>query len=79
MWGWMPRTQGLTVDADGRIYVADALMSTVRVFEPSGEELAKVLDYGFDPGDLRTPCDLTLSNDGTRLCVVSTNTSSVEI
>jgi len=77
--GWTPRTQGLAVDGDGRIYVADALMCTVRVFDPTGEELAKVVDYGFAAGDLRTPCDLALSDDGTRLYVVSTNTSSVEI
>ncbi len=77
--GWLPRTQGLAVDDAGRIYVADAQMSTVRIFDPTGTELAKVLDYGFDVGDLRTPCDLELSNDGTRLYVVSTNTSSVEV
>ena len=77
--GWMPRTQGLTVDAEGRIYVADALMSTVRVFDPTGLELARVLEYGFGPGDLRTPAGLVLNADGSRLYVVSTNTSSVEV
>ena len=77
--GWMPRTQGLAVDAAGNIYVADALMSTVRVFNPTGTELGKVVSYGVAPGDLRTPCDLALSNDGSKLYVVSTNTSSVEI
>ncbi|MBU0640582.1 MAG: hypothetical protein KKB50_17105 [Planctomycetes bacterium] len=75
----MPRTQGLAVDAAGRIYVADAMMSTVRVFDPTGAELGKILEYGFDSGDLRTPGGLALSNDGARLYVVSTNTSSVEI
>ena len=77
--GWMPRTQGVVVDADGFVYVADALMSTVRVFSAGGAELAKVLDFGVAVGDLRTPCDLALSNDGTHLYVVSTNTSSVEV
>ncbi|MBN2563579.1 MAG: hypothetical protein JXQ75_21885 [Phycisphaerae bacterium] len=77
--GWLPRTQGLAADAEGRIYVADALMGTVRVFDAQGTELGKVVEYGFDPDDLRVPCDLALSNDGSRLYVVSTNASSVEI
>jgi predicted CXXCH cytochrome family protein len=77
--GWMPRTLGLEVDQAGRIYVADALMSTVRVFDPTGSELGKVVTYGSAPGDLRTPSDMALSADGLRLYVVSTNTASVEM
>ena len=77
--GWMPRTQGLAVDATGHVYMTDALMCTVRVYGPDTTHLGKVVQYGFEPGDLRTPCDLALSPDGSRLYVVSTNTSSVEI
>jgi hypothetical protein len=77
--GWVPRTQGLAVDATGRIYVADAMMSTVRLFDSTGNELAKLLHYGAAPGDLRTSCDIALNPAGTRYYVVSTNTSSVNI
>ncbi len=77
--GWVVRTQGVAVDGEGRIYVADAQMSTVRVFDATGSELAKLLEFGTEPGDLRTPCDVALSADGTRLYVVSTNTSTVEV
>lgn len=77
--GWVARTQGIAVDDAGDIYVADAMMSTVRVFDATGTEIDKLLEYGSEPGDLRTPCDLALSVDGTRLYVVSTNTSSVEV
>ncbi len=77
--GWMPRTLGLAVDAAGRIYVADAMMSTVRIFDQTGTELGKVLQYGSAPGDLRTPGGLALSNDESKLYVVSANTSSVEV
>ncbi len=77
--GWVPRTQGLAVDGLGQIYVADAMMSTVRVFSATGTELGKPIEYGYEPGDVRTPCDLALDAVGARLYVVSTNTSSVEV
>ena len=77
--GWVPRPQGLAVDSAGNSYVTDGLMSTVRVFDPTGLDLGKVVEYGYDPGDLRIACDVALSNDGTSLYVVSTNTSSVEV
>ena len=77
--GWFQRTQGLALDPSGRIYVADALMSTVRLFDGSGSEIAKVIEYGFAAGDVRTPCDLIVNSDGSRLYVASTNTASVEV
>jgi len=77
--GWTVRTLGVAVDSGSRIYVADAMMSTVRIFDPTGVELGRVVDYGSAPGNVRIPTDLALSNDGARLYVVSTNTSSVEI
>ncbi len=77
--GWMPRPLGLTVDAEGLIYLTDALMGTVRVFDPNGTELGKVVEYGYEPGKLRIPCDLEVSNDGFRLYVVSSGSSRVEV
>jgi DNA-binding beta-propeller fold protein YncE len=77
--GWTPRTQGLTVDAQSRIYVADALMSHVRLFNSAGTELVKLLQYGSSPGQLRTPCDLALSPDGSKAYVVNTSAAAVEV
>lgn len=77
--GWMPRTLGVAVNSNGYTYVADAMMSTVRIFDPSGIELGKVVEYGQNAENVRTPSDIALSPDGQRLYVVSTNTSSVKI
>jgi len=77
--GWMPRSQGMEVDFSGRIYVADSMMSTVRVFDAIGVEIGKVLAYGAPPAGVRAPFGLTLSPDGSRLFVVSTGTASVEV
>ncbi len=77
--GWMPRTQGLAVDSDGQIYVVDALMSTVRIFSSSGEELEKVVEYGYNPGNIQIPFDLALNDNESWLYCVSAGTSSIEI
>ncbi len=77
--GWMPRPLGLDVDPGGDVYLTDALMGTVRVFDPAGIEVGKILEYGHEPGQLRIPCDLAVSNDGSRLYVVNSGNSSVEV
>ncbi|UCE59647.1 MAG: hypothetical protein JSU63_19660 [Phycisphaerales bacterium] len=77
--GWMPRPLDLAVDSSGRIYVSDAVMGTVRLFDSVGDDLGKVIDYGLTPGALRTPCGLGISTDGLRLFVASTGSSSVEV
>ncbi|MHC4092310.1 MAG: hypothetical protein ACYSVY_18905 [Planctomycetota bacterium] len=76
--GWLPRTAGLAIDSVGNIYVTDALMSTVRIFDPLGGELGKVVDYGLDPGDLQTPGDVELDATG-RVLVANSNVGSLEI
>lgn len=76
--GWMPRTAGLAVDADGNIYVTDALMGTLRVFDSLGAELAKVLDYGTAPGELQSPGAVAFDALG-RVFVANSNRGSVEV
>jgi predicted CXXCH cytochrome family protein len=77
--GWLPRTQGLAVDSASQIFVADSMMSTVRLFSSTGVELDKLLEYGTDPGDLRTACDLALNIAAAKLYVVSANQPGVEV
>ena len=76
--GWFPRTVGLAVDGSGRMYVTDALMSTVRIFDTLGAELGKVVDYGSGPGELRTPGGLAIDGAG-RVLVANSNAGQVEI
>ena len=78
--GWFARTAGLAVDLQGNIYVTDGLMSTLRVFNASGLELSKLLDYGAGPGPghLRTPADVAVDASG-RVVLANSNTGSVDI
>ncbi len=77
--GWIARPLGLDVDSAGNIYLSDALMSTVRVFDPHGREIGRIAGYGFGLGDVRVPCGVTVSHSNARLYVASINSSSVEI
>ena len=77
--GWLPRPLGIAVDGAGYTFVTDSLMGTVRVFDARGIDVGKVIGYGYDTGDLRVPCDVAVNDDATRLYVVSTNASTVEV
>ncbi len=78
---WFPRSEGIAVDSCSNIYVADALMGTVRVFSRSGRELSAsftpLLAFGTGSGQLRVPCDVLIN--GGKLYVASTSNSSVEV
>ncbi|UCF33998.1 MAG: hypothetical protein JSV78_01570, partial [Phycisphaerales bacterium] len=76
--GWFVRTAGLAVDDDGLTYAADSSMSRIRAFTPTGAELGVVADYGFDPGELRTPAGIAFDGEG-RLFVANSGAGSVEI
>jgi len=77
---WFARSEGIAVDACSNIYIADALMGTVRVFDGLGGELdpahQPVVGYGSGPDSLRVPCDVMI-NAG-RLYVADTNDGAVE-
>ncbi len=77
---WVARTAGIAVDTCNNIYVTDALMGTVRVFDSFGVDLDlanPLLGYGTGAGELRVPCDVMFEDD--TLYVVSTNNGAVEV
>lgn len=78
---WFPRSEGLALDTCGNIYVADAMMGTVRAFNSLGSELdplhAPVLSFGTGAGQLRGPTDMVIDGFGT-MFVASTNNGAVE-
>ena len=72
------RPQGIAVDRDGRIYLADALLGRVLVFDrATGEALPDVGAHVSDGGKLRVPLDVVLGKDG-QLIVASNGTASIE-
>jgi len=79
---WFGRVEGVAVDSCSNIYIADAVMGTVRVFDAMGVELdpahAAVIDYGMAAGQLRVPCDVMIDS-ADRMYVSSYNNASVEV
>jgi DNA-binding beta-propeller fold protein YncE len=71
------RLQGLTGDAQGRLYVADAFQGYVRVFDPFGRKLSTIGSFGVGAGQLRTPMDVVIDLFN-RLLVTSANNARVE-
>jgi len=76
--GWVARPVGLAVDDAGDIYLTDAVMGTLRIFNSAGSELGKVVDFGTGPGELYTPCDVALDAAG-RVIIANSTAESVEI
>lgn len=65
--GQFVRPQGITIDADDRVWVADACNHRVQVFEVKGEEakLVKVWgEHGSEPGQLSYPYGIVLDGNG---------------
>jgi predicted CXXCH cytochrome family protein len=81
---WIARTGGIAIDECGTIYASDALMGVVRAFDPDGVDYDisnPPIGYGTGDGELRVPRDLIIDDrfPTTRLYVVSTNNSAVEV
>jgi hypothetical protein len=58
------RASGVTMDDDGRIFVADAQADEVRAFSTNGDYLFTVGRRGAGPGELSGPCCPAFGPDG---------------
>lgn len=72
------RAQGITGDAAGRIYVADAFQGVVKVFDAAGALLGTIGQFGERTGELRLPQSLAVDPLG-RLLVASTGNARLEV
>jgi sugar lactone lactonase YvrE len=76
--GLTGRAQGITIDNQGRIYVADSFQGFIKVFGPQGDFLSTLGSYGEGRGQLRSPTGLAADPFG-RLLVASANNRRVEV
>ncbi|MEW6219056.1 MAG: hypothetical protein AB1634_05900 [Thermodesulfobacteriota bacterium] len=74
--GLLLKPVGVTVDPEGRLYVADAYQNVVQVFDGTGQGLEMLTD---NEHPFRTPVGLAIGAQSGRLAVASLNTGRVEI
>jgi DNA-binding beta-propeller fold protein YncE len=74
------RPQGLTVSADGRIFLADSYTGQVLVLDrDTGSTLATFGTYGTDPGQLMLPLDVVIAGDSEDLVVANNGAGRIEV
>jgi DNA-binding beta-propeller fold protein YncE len=76
--GQFQRPSGITMDADGNLYVADAVNHRIQKFDSDGKFLAKWGEEGREPGQLRYPYDIAIGPDG-KLYVAEFNNHRISI
>jgi DNA-binding beta-propeller fold protein YncE len=57
------RPQGLAVDQEGRVYVADTGNDRIQLLAPDGRFLAQAGGFGWDAGQFNKPTDLCVNNN----------------
>jgi DNA-binding beta-propeller fold protein YncE len=62
--GAFNNARGLAVDAEGNMYVADALNHRIVVLDASGNEVRTIGSLGRDDGQLNEPSGVALDDDG---------------
>lgn len=69
---------GLTVDREGRIYVADTFQCNVQVLDRDGNFLTFISTYGLGDGQLNSPLDVTIDNQK-RLIITDRNNNRLSV
>lgn len=86
--GEFNRPEGISVDAAGRIYVADSCNHRIQIFSPDGKFLRTYGKPGRGVGEMSYPYDVRLDKEGnqyvcefenSRIQIFDTNGQSVEI
>uniref|UniRef100_A0A6B2LSP1 SMP-30/Gluconolactonase/LRE-like region domain-containing protein n=1 Tax=Arcella intermedia TaxID=1963864 RepID=A0A6B2LSP1_9EUKA len=76
--GELDYPQGVAVDGEGRIWVADTCNNRIEVFGPDGILLMKFGGRGSEDGMFSLPTDVAVGADG-RIAVVDTGNNRIQI
>jgi len=76
--GNMPRIKGIAVDTAGHIWVSDALLDQVALYDRGGSYLMSIGRRGSAPGEMNFPAGLAASGDG-RVAVADSMNRRIQI
>jgi sugar lactone lactonase YvrE len=76
--GQLASPSALTLDAVGRIYVADTYNHRVQVFSPDGTLLMMWGTFGSGPGQMNNPAGIVVGPDG-RVYVADTRNNRIQV
>ena len=76
--GDLPRTKGLAVDGEGRIWISDGILDVVSVFGAEGQFLASYGKGGEEPGEFGMPAGIAVDPKG-RVAVADSLNGRVQI
>jgi DNA-binding beta-propeller fold protein YncE len=71
--GEMPRIKGLAVDVDGHLWISDAYLDQIALYNRSGVFLSGLIQSGSEVGEFSFPAGLAAHSDGSIAVVDSLN------
>ena len=74
-----PVPKDCAVAPDGSLYVLDYANHQVHLYDAAGKFVTRFSKLGVEPGDLRFPNYMALSNDGSRLYVINSGECMVSV
>ena len=76
--GEMPRVKGIAVDSAGHLWISDALLDSVALFNQDGGYLMSIGTTGGDPGEFSFPAGIASDQDG-RVAVVDSFNRRIQV
>ena len=74
----MPRLKGLAVDAHGRIWITDAYLDQVALYDRQGRHLMSFGGAGTGPGEFAFPAGIAAHHDG-RVAIVDSLNQRIQV
>lgn len=78
--GGFSRPQGMAVDGEGHLFLADGLLGQILVFDQAtGAGLKTLGEFGLGPGQLQLPLDVVLDPESKDLFVTNNRAARIEV
>jgi DNA-binding beta-propeller fold protein YncE len=77
--GQFNEAQGLAVDTNGNVYVADSANNRIQMFDPNGNFLVQWGKTGTNAGEFELPCRVAVTPSGSYVYVADTFNNRIQV